>query len=81
MAWGRRVLEARERRQARTRGFEVALGLAEEPEPVRTVRSTAELRCTRCGGEARIDVLDLRTSRGLARCGACDRTWSVSYDR
>lgn len=81
MAWGRRMVEARQLRAARARGFETALGLADEPPPVRAVRSTAELRCGRCDGAARIETLDLRTARGLARCEACDHAWSVRYDR
>jgi len=81
MTWVRRVRQARERRGARERGFEVALGLAEEPPPQRSVRSSAELRCARCDAGARIEVLDLRTSRGLARCGSCGHAWSVVYDR
>jgi len=81
MAWAQRVLRGRQLREARARGFETALGLVEEPPPVRAVRSVSELRCARCDAEARIEALDLRTSRGLARCGGCDHAWSVVFDR
>lgn len=81
MPFGQRLLRGRQLRAARARGFETALGLADEPPPVRAVRSTAELRCARCGGASRLDTLDLRTSRGLARCGSCDHAWSIVYER
>lgn len=81
MTWGQRILAARQLRAARARGFETALGLADQPPPVRAVQSTAELRCARCDRAASIETLDLRTARGLARCLACKHAWSVRYDR
>jgi transcription elongation factor Elf1 len=59
-------------------GFETALGLADEPPPVRRGR-VADLRCARCGGASRLETLDLRTSRGLAACGSCGQRWSILY--
>lgn len=80
MAFSERVLRARQRRDARTRGFETALGLDEvPPTPDRAPRSSTELRCVRCGGASTLETLDLRTSRGLARCSSCDQTWSITY--
>lgn len=79
MALSERFLRARQRRDARTRGLELALGLDDEPPAARAPRSAADLRCARCGASSRLETLDLRTSRGLARCPACDQTWSVLY--
>lgn len=81
MTWARRIVDAHQRRGARLRGFETALGLADEPPPQRAVRSTADLRCVRCDGSARLESLDLRTSGGLARCDRCDHAWSVRFER
>jgi len=79
MAIGGRLREARRRRAARLQGFETALGLADEPPPARQAGPAGELRCARCGGDSRIEALDLRTSRGMARCGRCGTHWSVRY--
>lgn len=78
MAIGDRLLRARRRRAARMQGFETALGLADEPPPMRTGR-TADLRCARCGGGSDLESLDLRTSRGMARCRSCGQRWSILY--
>lgn len=74
-----RLRRARQRRDARARGFEVALGLGEEPPAERRPDSLIDLRCARCGARGRLESLDLRTSRGLGRCTSCDTTWSIIY--
>lgn len=74
-----RLRRARQRRDARARGFEVALGLADDPPVERRPASVTDLRCARCGGAGRLESLDLRTSRGLGRCSSCDTTWSILY--
>jgi hypothetical protein len=74
-----RLRRARQRRTDRARGFEVALGLGDEPPADRHPTSARDLRCARCGGAGRLETLDLRTSRGLGRCSACDTTWSIVY--
>lgn len=74
-----RLRRARQRRDARARGFEVALGLGEEPPAERRPGSLTDLRCARCGARGRLESLDLRTSRGLGRCTSCDTTWSIIY--
>jgi hypothetical protein len=74
-----RLRRARQRRDARARGFEVALGLDEEPPADRHPASVTALRCARCGAAGRLESLDLRTSRGLGRCPSCDTTWSIIY--
>jgi hypothetical protein len=79
MPLGRRMLRARQRRDARALGFEAALGLADEPPSVRHPSSVHELRCARCDGASQLENLDLRTGRGLARCDACGQTWSILY--
>ncbi len=72
-----RLRRARDRRVARNRGFEVALGLGDEPPADRRPDALDGLRCARCGAAGRLDSLDLRTSRGLGRCTSCDSTWSI----
>lgn len=79
MPLGRRLLRARQRRDARALGFEAALGLADEPPPDRQPSSVHDLRCARCDGSSHLETLDLRTSRGLARCDSCGQTWSILY--
>ncbi len=79
MPLAERLRRARQRRDARARGFEVALGLGDEPSAERRPESLAGLRCARCGGTGRLESLDLRTSRGLGRCTSCDATWSIIY--
>jgi len=79
MAISERLLRSRRRRAARLQGFETALGLADEPPPVRRPSMGAELRCARCDGPSRLDALDLRTSRGTASCERCGQRWSVLY--
>jgi hypothetical protein len=79
MTFSRRLLRNRELRAARMRGFETALGLADEPPPVRRVGSSAELRCARCGEASHLESLDLRTSRGVATCPSCKTSWSILY--
>ncbi|HEU5085328.1 MAG TPA: zinc-ribbon domain-containing protein [Acidimicrobiales bacterium] len=79
MTLTRRLFRARQLREARTRGFETALGLGDEPPATRTPGSQADLRCARCGATSRLETLDLRTSRGLVRCPSCDHSWSVVY--
>lgn len=74
-----RLRRARQRRIDRARGFEIALGLGDEPPAERRPQSTLTLRCARCGGHGRLESLDLRTSRGLGRCSVCDTTWSIIY--
>ncbi len=74
-----RLRRARERRDARARGFEAALGLGDEPPAERRPESLADLRCARCDGPGRLESLDLRTSRGLGRCTSCDASWSIVY--
>jgi hypothetical protein len=74
-----RLRRARQRRNARARGFEVALGLGDEPPADRRPASLVDLRCARCGGAGRLESLDLRTSRGLGRCASCGTTWSIIY--
>ena len=74
-----RLRRARQRRTDRARGFEAALGLADEPPVDRHPSSTTDLRCARCGGAGRLESLDLRTSRGLGRCSVCGSTWSIFY--
>lgn len=74
-----RLRRARLRRDARARGLEVALGLADEPPADRYPKSAVDLRCARCGGVARLESLDLRTSRGMGRCGSCGTSWSIIY--
>jgi hypothetical protein len=78
MVIARRLLRGRALRAARIQGFETALGLADEPPPMRAAPA-ADLRCARCSGPARIETLDLRTSRGQARCGRCGQHWAVLY--
>src|SRR3546814_3226886 len=70
-----RLRRARQRRDARARGFEVALGLDEEPPADRHPASVTSLRCARCGAAGRLESLDLRTSRGLGRGPACHPPW------
>lgn len=79
MAISERLLGGRRRRAARLRGFETALGLADEPPPVRRFAGVADLRCARCDGPSRLEALDLRTSRGTACCERCGQRWSVLY--
>jgi hypothetical protein len=74
-----RLRRARQRRHDRARGFEVALGLGDEPPADRRPASAVDLTCARCGGAGRLESLDLRTSRGLGRCSSCDTTWSILY--
>ena len=74
-----RLRRARQRRDARARGFEVALGLGDEPSADRRPESLVDLSCARCGGAGRLESLDLRTSRGLGRCSSCGTTWSIIY--
>jgi hypothetical protein len=80
MTFGQRLLRSRQRRDARARGFETALGLGEVPPPVRAARAGLVLACARCGGSTRLESLDLRTSRGLVRCRICDHAWGVVYE-
>lgn len=79
MTFVQRLRDARERRLARTRGRQAALGLGDEPPPVRRPQSTSELRCARCAGMARVESLDLRTSRALVRCATCGTSWSTIH--
>ena len=79
MPLAERLRRARLRRHARARGFEVALGLGDDPAAERRPSSLGSLRCARCGAAGRLDSLDLRTSRGLGRCTSCDSTWSIIY--
>lgn len=74
-----RLRRARQRRTDRARGFEAALGLADEPPAEPRPGSLADLRCARCGGAGQLESLDLRTSRGLGRCSVCGTTWSIFY--
>ena len=75
-----RLARSRQLRSARARGFETALGLGDVPPPVRAAQAGLVLACARCGGSTRLEALDLRTSRGLVRCSACDHAWSIVYD-
>lgn len=74
-----RLRRARQRRDARALGFEIALGLGDVAGVDRRPASLAELRCARCGSAGRLESLDLRTSRGLGRCTSCDASWSIIY--
>jgi len=75
-----RIQQTRRLRHARARGFETALGLGDVPPPVRAARAGLVLACARCGGNTRLESLDLRTSRGLVRCLSCDHAWSIVYE-
>lgn len=79
MTIGERIMRSRRRRAARMQGFETALGLADDPPPLRRTSRVSDLRCARCGGRSRLDSLDLRTSRGLACCERCGQRWSILY--
>jgi predicted Zn finger-like uncharacterized protein len=80
MTFGHRLLQARERRLARSLGFEAALGLLDEPPPTRAAPPGLVLACPRCGGSTCLEALDLRTGRGRVRCQGCDHAWSVVYE-
>lgn len=75
-----RWARSRQLRHARARGFESALGLDDVPPPVRLARAGLVPECARCGGDARLEALDLRTARGLVRCTSCDHAWSMTYE-
>lgn len=74
-----RLRRSRLRREARARGFEVAVGLPPRPEGSGLDREDAT--CPSCGAAGRIDLVDVSVAEANLTCRRCAATWTTARQR
>ncbi len=78
MSLSERLARARELREARARGQEVALGIDDRrAEPAAETPAPGDDRCPKCRTRGTVHLIDLTASRTSLFCPSCLHHWDV----